>query len=707
MPARSSASVDRIALVTESPRWQNALFFLLPVFLTLVLAGPGLLPGRVLAPLDLLRDMDAWKDDPTVRVAVSNRLLSDVIEQFIPWDTEIRRLMSRGEFPWINRYAGDGAPLFANPQTALFSPFTWPRLLLGTSGWVLTVSMKLLAAGFGMFWFCRTLGQTRTTSMISAALFMMAGYTTVWGLHPHTNVFVLLPALAAAVMRLLAERSATNTVLVFFFSALATAGGHPETLFQGVIGITAFAAWNVIAERRAAEPVKPRVHLAWTATAMLAGFLLLAIQVVPFLYLLAESRARELRESAPPGSFRYAAVVAQILPGAFGSPLRDEIDLSGAVPGSENFNERSNGYAGALVFMLNLVAYRQLSRALRRGLILGWVSLFVSWNLPLISPLIKSIPIVEWVAAARWSMLFALFGCAAGGASLMTVASGPRRVRLGFLILCAGALLFVGGTAPSLPAMKGPLQRIARQGVQVLQQRGALHQAPEVYETRMSQYLARGASTFLRRAALPGILWILAGGALMATTRRASLLTFATVAELLGFSYGYLPAVRTDLVPPPPPVIQDLARIDPERRWQIAASPETFPPNLGTLWQIRDVRSYDVLESSERATRLTAAGYDEQARGFPPAANRDSIDRLGSLGAGFLISRSSFVSTRLVGGKPPPAVGLHRVESARSIPIPANRPPEGLKAGAALTAAAAALVLGMLVSCKGVRMRQR
>jgi len=693
--------------VTESPHRQTPLFFLLPVFLALLLAGPGMLPGRVLAPLDLLRDIDAWKDDPTVRVAVSNRLLSDVIEQFIPWDTEIRRMLGAGEVPWINRYAGDGAPLFANPQTALFSPFTWPRLVAGTGGWAFTVFMKLLAAGFGMFWFCRTLDQDRTASMISAALFMTAGYTTVWGLHPHTNVFVLFPALAAAVMRLLAKRNATNTALVVLFSALATAGGHPETLFQGVIGIAAFALWNVIGERRVAGGDKRPAHVGWTATAMLAGFLILAIQIVPFLYLLRDSREREIREIAHPGSFRYAAVIAQILPGAFGSPLEGEIDFTGAVPGSENFNERSNGYVGAIVFILNLLAYRQFSRPLRRGLIIGWVALIVSWNLPLIPFLIKSIPIVEWAVPARWSMLFVLFGCAAGGASLMTVASGPRRLRVGLVIVCAGALLAISGSVPSLPAMRGPLQRVARQTVEILRQRGALPHAPEVYETRMTQYLERGASTFLRRAALPGMLWILAGGALMATTRRASLLTFATVAELLGFSYGYLPAVRTNLVPPPAQVIQDLARLDPDRKWQLAATPETFPPNLGTIWEIRDIRTYDVLASSERATRLAAAGYDEGARAFSPVLNRDSVDRLGSLGVGFLLSRTPFVNSWLAGGKPPPAAGLYRVEGARPVPFPPNRPPKGLNIGAAVTMAALVLVLGMLVSCKAKRAASR
>ena len=685
--------------MTESPRLQTALPFVLLVLLAIFLAGPGMLPGRVLAPLDLLRDIDAWKDDPTLRVEVSNRLLSDVVEQFIPWDTEIRRMVGRGEIPWINRYAGEGGPLFANPQTAILSPFTWPRLALGTRGWALTVFMKLLAAGLGMFWFCRTLGQHRTASMISAALFMTAGYTTVWGLHPHTNVFATLPALAAAVVRLLGERNATNTALVILFSALATAGGHPETLFQGVIGIAAFAFWNAFGERRASGQGPREIHLGWTAVAMLTGFLLLAIQVVPFLYLLRDSRARELREGAQAGSFRFAAVIAQILPGAFGSPLKGEIDFSGAVPRSENFNERSNGYVGALGFILSLLAFRQLSRPLRRGLIIGWVSLIASWNLPLLAPLIKSVPVLEWVEPARWSMLLVLFGCTAGGAALMTIAAGPRRLRLGILVVCAGSILLIGGAVPSLPVMRGPLQRMARHGIEVLRQREVLRQAPEVYETRMAGYLDRGASTFLRRAALPGLLWIFSGAALMATTRRSVLLAFSTIGELLAFSYGYLPAVRIDQIPPPASVLIDLALLDPDRNWQIAATPETFPPNLGTIWQIRDVRSHDVLTSSERTARLGAAGYDEGARSFAPESNPEAANGLKFLGVGFVLSRTPFLNGRLAGGKPPPGVGLYRLEGSRQIPFPANGPPEGIETGTILTAVALVLGIGMLVSC--------
>ena len=81
---------------TESA-WSAAILYLLA---GLALAGAGLLPGRVLLPLDLVRDIGAWKPDPAVRVAVSNALLSDAILQFQPWETQARRELSAGRWPW-------------------------------------------------------------------------------------------------------------------------------------------------------------------------------------------------------------------------------------------------------------------------------------------------------------------------------------------------------------------------------------------------------------------------------------------------------------------------------------------------------------------------------------------------------------------------------------------------------------------------------
>src|SRR5258708_18986623 len=115
------------------------------LFLTVALlyCGPGLLPGRVFAPVDLVSDAGAWKVDLTSRVPVSNSLLSDVPMQFMAWDAESLRLMRGGELPWRNRWGGDGEPLFANPQTALLDPLTLPRLLLGDVRWSICAMLHI------------------------------------------------------------------------------------------------------------------------------------------------------------------------------------------------------------------------------------------------------------------------------------------------------------------------------------------------------------------------------------------------------------------------------------------------------------------------------------------------------------------------------------------------------------------------------------
>src|SRR5438552_9973296 len=149
-----------------------------------------------------LLDAGARKPNPTTRVPVSNRLDSDPVVQFPPWDEEARRLLKSGEPPWQNPYSGDGSSLFANPQAALLSPFTWPRLLLGIRGWTLSVVLKLLVLGAGFYWLAREMGACREAALFSGLTSMGSGFVVVWALHPNTNVLATLPALGAAILRL-------------------------------------------------------------------------------------------------------------------------------------------------------------------------------------------------------------------------------------------------------------------------------------------------------------------------------------------------------------------------------------------------------------------------------------------------------------------------------------------------------------------------
>lgn len=640
--------------------------------IALLYAGPGLLPGRTFAPLDISLDFDAWKNDPTQRVRVSNTLLADVVVQFVPWDREILRLADAGEWPWINRWAGDGGPLFANPQTALFSPFIWPRLLFGLDGWAIMAILKLLAAMLCAYWLARELDVPRPQAIFSGIVYATAGYTICWLLYPITGVFTLLAGLAAAALRLMKHPSIHNAALVVLFAALCTAGGHPETLFLGVIGIWIFLAWE--AEKR--RELGLAAIIPSTVGAAL-GFLLLAVQLAPFLSLLGNSYAEVLRPRiAHP--FRLWGVVSQVLPGVLGSPLRGELDLT-AVPLAENFNLRAGGFIGALVLLALVLAWRDLSPSLRRGLIIGSAALVLSWYPPGAWAVVRHVPVLRVLTLEYGVALFVLFGSIAAGPAMYVLASRQRR-KIGTAVAIAGLLAAIAGLVPLVSPRT--VSSVARSGIEALRERGHLRQAAQVYEQRLGYYLSAVGLTTFRRLALPGACWLLAGVALaLPLRRRGALVTIAAAGELLAFGVGFNPAVRMTNVPPEPEVIREIRLRDPARQFLIAEHFEVFPANLSTLYGVRDAISYDALNTKQRVQQLLPRGYDPLLHTFNPILAPKEVERLGSLGVRWVLSRGDVAGATRVAGPPPPAVGAYEVPNAQPTPIPPNVRPPGLVLG--------------------------
>ncbi len=654
------------------------------IFLAVALlyAGLGLLPGRTFAPLDLSLDADAWKDDPTRRVRVSNTLLGDVIVQFVPWDREILRTFTRTELPWINRFAGDGGPLFANPQTALFTPFTWPRLLFGLDGWAIMAILKLLAAALCAYWFARELDVPRNEAILSGIVYATAGYTIVWLLYPITNVFTVLAGLGAAALRLMKHPSMHNATLVVAFAALCTAGGHPETLFIGVIGIWMFLAWE--AERR---PDLGLLSLIPSTVGAFLGFLLLAFQLVPFLAILGDSYAEVLRPRMP-HPFRVWAIASQILPGILGTPLRGELDLT-AVPMAENFNLRTGGYIGAIVLFALILAWRELAPSLRRGLIIGSIALVVSWYPPGLWPASRHVPVLRVLTFEYGVALFVLFGALAAGPAIAILAVRQRR-KIGSALALAGLLAVIAGVFPLIPAARSTLTSFARSGIEELRERGHLRQATAVYEERLGYYLSAAGLTTARRLAIPGACWLLAGIALAFPFRkRMTLVSLAAAGELFAFGVGFNPAVRMTDVPPEPAVITAIKQLDPDRQYLLAEHFEIFPANLATLYEVRDAISYDALSTKKRVAQLLPAGYDPLLHTFNPILSPEQVRELGKLGVRFVLSRGDVAGARRVAGPPAPAVGVYEIDDVVPMPMPPNNRPTGVIAGLAISLLAA------------------
>lgn len=657
----------------------------------LLYAGLGLLPGRTFAPLDVPLDFEAWKPDPAQRVRVSNTLLADVIVQFIPWDREIARMIHNGELPWTNRWAGEGGPLFANPQTALFSPFTWPRLLFGLDGWAVMAILKLLAAALCAYWLARELDVPSREAILSGLVYATAGYTIVWLLYPITHVFALLPGLAAAALRLMKTPHIRNAALVILFAALCTAGGHPETLFIGVTGIWIFLVWE--AEKRRDLGLGAMIP---SSVGALLGFLLLAVVTAPFLHILGDSYASVLRPETP-HHFRVWGAISQILPGVLGTPLQGELDLT-AIPMAENFNLRSGGYIGAIVLLAIVLAWRELAPSLKRGLVIGSVALVVSWMPPGLWALARHVPVVRVLTLEYFVALFVLFGSLAAGPALFIVATRQRR-KIGGALIVAGLLATLAGLLPLIDAARGPLTSVARGGIEQLRARGHLRQTQHVYEERLAYYLDAAGLTTARRLALPGACWLLAGIALaFPLRRRAWLLCAAAAGELFAFGIGFNPAVRMTDVPPEPEVVRAIKALDPGCEFLLAEHFEVFPANLATLYGVRDAISYDALNVRRDVERLLPAGYDPRLHTFNPILAPEEVQELPKLGIRFVLSRGDVAGARRVAGGPQPAVGVYEVGGAVPRPMPPNHRPTGFLAGGVIS------LLALLASAVWLRL---
>lgn len=678
-----------------SRRRHDLLPFVVFAAVALFFTWRGFLPGRVLAPLDLIADYGAWKADPLERHLVSNHLLSDVVLQFRPWDVEARRLLRRREFPWVNSYSGDGSPLFANPQTALLSPFTWPRLLLGARGWSVCVFLKLLMAGLGLFWLGLELGMDRQAAIFAAAVFQASGFSVLWALHPLTNVFAVLPILAAALIRLIRIPSAKQAAAVVVSAAAATAGGHPETLLQGVFTIAILLLILFFSKDPSLGP-RPGAG-AWlrAAAAAAAGFLLLAIQLLPFFWLLSRGHILDVRHGEASRGFRFSALTGEILPGALGSPLRGEIDLSVFLHDKENFIARNEGFVGLISLVLIFIAWSRLTKWQRRSLLAGGGALAAAWSFPVVRSLLRSTPGLSLAAPERWDLVFVLFTALSAGSALMIVGQDESHCIVGRALVAAGVLMTFGGLLPSVSAAGPALTQAARAGISFLRSRGALDAPAAIYQARLSGYLVAGKATALHRIALPGACWALAGWALMSCRRRRRWLTGAALLELMSFGAGFLPDVRKSTIPDVPKALRDIQRLDPERRHLLIAGEEILPPNLSTLYELRDFRTFDLLESRDQIRRRWICGYNEAAHAFPAKVIPRDLSCLASEGVAFVLSREPILGTRRVGGDAPPAVGVYEIPSPASPPIPQNRPPRGLIPGAVISLVAVVIAIAL------------
>lgn len=280
--------------------------------------------------------------------------------QFWPWHHLVTNSLLRGQWPLWNPLLGNGAPLLANLQSAVFYPVNIIFLLMSTAhALTFSIVVHLMLAGLLMYCYGRRLGLSAFAATVSGLVFMFCGY-----LIGRTQFIVMIQTAAwVPLLLLFSENMVTrqrllDVLLLAVVLSMQFLAGHAQLWFYGLwlIGAyTVFRSWQAARERKNIEPNKRmKVILRSTAgltLAVIIAVLLSAAQILPTAELVAQSPRGEGAETnfALTYSFWPWRLITLITPNFFGNPA------DGDYWGYGNYWE-DHAYTGVLPFIFGLIA---------------------------------------------------------------------------------------------------------------------------------------------------------------------------------------------------------------------------------------------------------------------------------------------------------------------------------------------------------------
>ena len=268
----------------------------------------------------------------------ANYELADSVVQFQPWTQYLRERLP--DAPLWNPYQGGGRPFLANAQSAAFSPFTWPSLVL-PFWWSLAVvaALKLFAAALGTFLLGRALGMGDVAAFLAGLAFAFGLWFVTWLSWPLDSVWAWLPWLLWLADRVVRRPGPGPVAGLALVIALQFFGGHPESSFHV---LAAAALFSLLPLSRAGRAAAPRA-IGRLALGLAAGAALAAVAVLPFADLLRHSADLSSRDERQPVTVAFKYVLGLALPEYWGRPTSVI---------SEPFVNARAWYVGALPLLL-------------------------------------------------------------------------------------------------------------------------------------------------------------------------------------------------------------------------------------------------------------------------------------------------------------------------------------------------------------------
>lgn len=335
----------------------------------------------IIFPSDILNNLPSFSQDNWN--SPKNSLLADPVFQFEPWRYFAKESIRKGEFPLWNNLNGKGVPFFANPQTAVLYPLNLLYYLFPSYVALnLIPLLKIFLLFFFSFLYFRSLKYKVSTSIVGSTAVAFSAFPFLWLLWPHTNVFILFPFLLFLTEKLYSSKKQFwwNIAIVFSYF-IGVLGGHPETLAQVCLIHSIYIIWrfNVRFSK-----------IKYILLSILSGFLMGAIQIIPFLEYLSKSTILQER-SVGDILFKLPLIsfVFNLFPFWLGAPHKQ---FYKPITDLTNFQEVSGGYTGFIVFLFVVLGLRSFKK---NTFVKFWVYIalfcwffaYAVWPIPVISDL--------------------------------------------------------------------------------------------------------------------------------------------------------------------------------------------------------------------------------------------------------------------------------------------------------------------------------
>jgi len=586
---------------------------LLVVLLCIYFAS-AILGGAVLTPADMIFQFPFFKEAaPAGFQHASNSLLSDAVLKFYPWHTVTREALENGQFPFWNPYAYCGTPHFANAESAVLYPINLLGYLFPLNA-ALTFSavLRMFVAGAGTFLFLRAIKVGKFGALVAAVTFMLGGSMTVWLNYPVGNAYAWMPMLFFLGEQVLSSRNLVYVPLTGMVIAVQISGGHYQTSFIMLVAWWLYLTYRVIqAVRECGDRRQTARTFLLLGSAVVLGFMLVAVQLLPFWVWLRQTsetrmRLEELASSWIDPSFWKHVVVALVtlvLPNFFGNPTWGSPDSFFF----SNYIEQMV-YMGIVPLTLVIVAMLRVrhttdqpreqqvawseSEASRRSLVLflaslGVVFLGIALRLPGID-LVNRLPVFNIVAANRYRLVFTFCLAVLSGIGAERIFRLPLSAPV-FRYLLWGLLAFAGMGAFLLSAVHWGL-------VYFKDALMAYGRVRTLYPIMVEAFSLSSVSMYfpiLVALAFAGVL-ALYRKRLISPRWSMALSLGLVLVDLYAFGVNFNPAIPSSQVFPVTDAVRFLqdrfAGQDPAR---IVALNDDLPPNTGTPYRFSEIAGSD------------------------------------------------------------------------------------------------------------------